>query len=88
MARKSPSRPIADHLELCHGVLCELTEETQALRLLGQLVDQAPEQGADFSVEVLISLDRLMAPHMREIERQLTRLDEALVALARLRKAA
>jgi hypothetical protein len=94
MATKSPSRirrsprPIADHLETGHDILCELTAEAHALGVLGQLADVAQEHGSDFSADVLISMNRLMAPHVREIERQLTRLDETLLALSCMRKAA
>lgn len=85
MATKSPARSIAKSLDIAHDVLCELTEETQALRVLSQLGDHALEHGDDYRTDLLLSLNRVMGPHLQAIEQQLTRLDEAILAL---RKAA
>ncbi len=83
MSAKSPSRPLATHLDIAHDVLCELTEEAQALRVLSQLGDHALEHGDDYRTDVLLSLNRVMGPHLQAIERQLTRLDEAILALSK-----
>ncbi len=87
--KRASTRPraIADHLETTHQILFELQMEAHAVRLLGKFADLATDQDADCA-DVLAGLNRLMTPHVREIEQQLTKLDEALIALSRTQKAA